>query len=210
ATLPGGLPTADQIQTFYESYPDLPVRLVQAKPQPSWLGAQAKGYAISDVAPDRIFTITKPAVIRTSQGTFTVKPLEAATQLGAAVEAARSLRAPVGRDALPLARVLRAVEGIVRPLEERDRVVLRLQLRDAGGDVQPARLADRARGDRCLQPAEEMLRLVDPRLREDHCELVAADPAGDVRGADHLAHAVGCLRQHRVAAEVPDLVVHVL
>jgi hypothetical protein len=83
ATLSGGSPTAGQIQTFYQSYPDLPVRLVQAKPQPSWLGSQAKGYAISDVAPDRIFTITKPTVIRTSQGTFTVKPLDDATELGA-------------------------------------------------------------------------------------------------------------------------------
>jgi hypothetical protein len=83
ATLSGGSPTADQIQTFYQSYPDLPVRLVQAKPQPSWLGSQAKGYAISDVAPDRIFTIARPTVIRTSQGTFTVKPLDTATELGA-------------------------------------------------------------------------------------------------------------------------------
>src|SRR6185437_4706147 len=49
----------------------------------------------------------------------------------------------VGRDALRLARVLRAVERFVRPLEERDRVILRLQLGDARGDVQPAGLPDR-------------------------------------------------------------------
>jgi hypothetical protein len=82
-TLPGGTPTADQIETFYQSYPDLPVRLVQSKPSPSWLGSLAKGYALSDVAPDRVFAIKKSSLIRTSEGTYRVKPLDVATELGA-------------------------------------------------------------------------------------------------------------------------------
>jgi hypothetical protein len=84
-SLPGGSPTAEQIQTFYESYPDLSVRLVQSKPLPSWLGAQAKGFAISEVAPDRIFDLQtgKAASVRTSEGVFQVKPLDAPLPLGA-------------------------------------------------------------------------------------------------------------------------------
>ena len=35
ATLPGGTPTASEIQTFYQSYPDLSVRLIASQPQPS-------------------------------------------------------------------------------------------------------------------------------------------------------------------------------
>src|SRR5262249_53724645 len=49
STLPGGTPSAGDIQTFYESYPELSVRLVQSKPSPTWLGAKLTGYAISEV-----------------------------------------------------------------------------------------------------------------------------------------------------------------
>jgi hypothetical protein len=85
ATQPGGIPTVEQIQTFYESYPDLSVRLVQSKPSPSWLGTKAKGFAISEVAPDRIFALGTgtTADVRTSEGTFRVKPLDAQLPLGA-------------------------------------------------------------------------------------------------------------------------------
>jgi hypothetical protein len=85
ATLPGGTPSADQVKTFYESYPDLSVRLVQSKPAPSWLGAPARGYAISEVAPPRIFTLEngKASLVRTSEGSFSIKPLDDALPLGA-------------------------------------------------------------------------------------------------------------------------------
>ena len=85
ATLPARAPTAAEIQTFYESYPDLSVRLVKSEPQPSWLGSKTQGLAISEVAPDRIFTL-KPgrvAVLQTSEGSFRIKPLEDALPLGA-------------------------------------------------------------------------------------------------------------------------------
>jgi hypothetical protein len=85
ATLPGGTPTAAQIQTFYQSYPDLSVRLVSSKPQPSWLGTKKQGFAISQVAPDRLFSLQRgrSAVLRTSEGAFRVKPLDDALPLGA-------------------------------------------------------------------------------------------------------------------------------
>jgi hypothetical protein len=85
ATLPGGTPSASEIQTFYQSYPDLSVRLITSKPQPSWLGSKAQGFAISQVAPDRIFTLKlgRAAVLRTSEGSFRIKPLDDALPLGA-------------------------------------------------------------------------------------------------------------------------------
>ncbi|MDX6486423.1 MAG: hypothetical protein QOF43_1576, partial [Gaiellaceae bacterium] len=43
--LPGGTPTSEQIQTFYESYPDLSVRLVKVKPVPVWLDRKPQGFA---------------------------------------------------------------------------------------------------------------------------------------------------------------------
>jgi len=86
AKLPSGPPTAGQVQTFYESYPDLTVRLVQAKePVPSWLGAQAKGFAISEVAPPAVFAFRQGrfAGVRTSEGVFRIKPLDDPVPLGA-------------------------------------------------------------------------------------------------------------------------------
>jgi hypothetical protein len=84
-TLPGGTPSAAQIQTFYQSYPDLSVRLVQSKPVPQWLGDAAKGFAISEVAPPRVFDLKtgKAATVRTSEGSFRVQPLDDALPLGA-------------------------------------------------------------------------------------------------------------------------------
>jgi hypothetical protein len=84
ATLPAGTPTASQIQTFYESYPDLSARLVKSTPQPSWLGSP-QGFAISQVAPDRLFTLKsgRATTLYTSEGSFRVKLLEDALPLGA-------------------------------------------------------------------------------------------------------------------------------
>jgi hypothetical protein len=85
ASLPAGTPSAADVQTFYSSYPDLPVRLVQAKPAPAWLGNRVRGLALSQVAPDRLFTLPtgRKAVVRTSGGTYAVEPLRDALSLGA-------------------------------------------------------------------------------------------------------------------------------
>ncbi len=85
ATLPASAPAAADIQTFYSSYPDLQVRLVSAKPAPQWLGGKARGLALSEVAPDRVFSLTtgRAEVVRTSDGAFTVRTLGDALPLGA-------------------------------------------------------------------------------------------------------------------------------
>jgi len=82
---PAAAPSAADVQTFYTSYPDLPVRLVQAKPAPAWLGNRVQGLALSEVAPDRVFTLPtgRKATVRTSDGTFEVKALRNALSLGA-------------------------------------------------------------------------------------------------------------------------------
>jgi len=83
-TLSTAPPSPAQVETFYESYPDLQVRLVQAKPRPSWLPA-AKGFALSQVAPDTIFQLGrgKTSAVRTSEGQFAVKILNEPQTLGA-------------------------------------------------------------------------------------------------------------------------------
>lgn len=85
ATLHAPTPSAADIQTFYTSYPDLQVRLVSAKPVPSWLGSKARGLALAEVAPDRLFALAtgRADVVRTSEGSFTVKALGDALPLGA-------------------------------------------------------------------------------------------------------------------------------
>jgi hypothetical protein len=83
-TLDAGKPSASEIETFYSSYPNLQVRLVQAVPTPSWLGA-AKGLVLSQVAPDRVFTLKRgrASTIRTSEGAFAIKALNEPQELGA-------------------------------------------------------------------------------------------------------------------------------
>jgi hypothetical protein len=83
--LPASPPSDTAVQTFYSSYPDLPVRLVQATPSPPWLGRQPKGLALADVAPDRLFALStgSSASVLTSTGTFTVKALDDSSPLGA-------------------------------------------------------------------------------------------------------------------------------
>jgi hypothetical protein len=84
-SFPAAAPSAADVKTFYTSYPDLRVRLVQAKPAPAWLGSRVKGLALSEVAPDRLFTLPtgRKAVVRTTDGTFAVKPLRDPVLLGA-------------------------------------------------------------------------------------------------------------------------------
>ena len=85
ARMPAGPPSDAAVQTFYTSYPDLSARLVQASPSPIWLGSVSKGLAISEVAPDRLFTLPtgSKSTVRTTLGLFQVKPLDQALPLGA-------------------------------------------------------------------------------------------------------------------------------
>jgi hypothetical protein len=101
ATLAAAAPSAADIQTFYSSYPDLLVRLVSATPAPAWLGSKARGLALSEVAPDRLFALSTggSAVVRTSDGAFTVRALGDALPLGAV---------PLGQAKPAIAAALRA------------------------------------------------------------------------------------------------------
>jgi hypothetical protein len=94
-------PSASEVQTFYSSYPDLLVRLVKAKPAPVWLGKKPQGFALAQVAPDRLFALAtgRSAVVRTSEGKFTVKALASALPLGAV---------PLGRARPAIAAALRS------------------------------------------------------------------------------------------------------
>ena len=101
ATFAAGDPSPSEVQTFYESYPDLLVRLVQAKPSPAWLGNEPQGLALSEVAPSWLFDLKtgQGGRVRTTDGVFTVKALDDALPLGAV---------PPGQAARPIKAALRA------------------------------------------------------------------------------------------------------
>ncbi len=101
AGLGSAAPTASQVKTFYTSYPELQVRMVQAKPSPAWLGRQGQGLALADVAPDRLFALStgKSATVLTSTGSYAVKALQDPLPLGAV---------PLGRARPAIVAALRA------------------------------------------------------------------------------------------------------
>lgn len=98
-------PSASEVETFYSSYPELDVRLVQVSPRPSWLPT-GKGLALSEVAPDRVFTLPrgKKSIVRTGEGEFTVKALGDAEPLGA----------------VPLAKAKPAIDAALRQFARGD------------------------------------------------------------------------------------------
>ena len=67
--------------------------------------------------------------------------------------------------------------------------------------------AERARGDRVVDAAVELIRVGARRLREDDGELVAADAAGESAGAHGVAESVGGLGEDGVSREMADPVV---
>ena len=83
------------------------MRLVQSKPAPAWLGAKAKGFALSEVAPPRIFALKHRQArrrVQTSEGSFRVKPLDDALPLGA----------------VPLGKATPAIEAALRAFARGD------------------------------------------------------------------------------------------
>jgi hypothetical protein len=83
-TLRVAAPTATEIETFYESYPDLLVRKVTADPAPAWLGNVKTGYALDLIAPESVFQLsTKTSrTLDTIGGSYRVKATEDARPLG--------------------------------------------------------------------------------------------------------------------------------
>ena len=70
-------PSASEIQSYYDTYAEAPVRLIQAKPAAPWLANSTRGFALGAVAPPRVFTLQDggQATLRTMTGTFKVKAL---------------------------------------------------------------------------------------------------------------------------------------
>jgi hypothetical protein len=83
-TLPVRTPSDAEIATFYESYPDLLVRAVTAKPAPSWLGGRTKGLALDSIAPQGVFDLRPGGMhtLRTINGTYRVRVTGDAQPLG--------------------------------------------------------------------------------------------------------------------------------
>jgi hypothetical protein len=77
-------PTAAEIETFYESYPDVLVRAVKAKPAPSWLGWKSKGFAVEATAPGSVFGLASKTTrtLQTVEGTYEVHAVGDAQALG--------------------------------------------------------------------------------------------------------------------------------
>jgi hypothetical protein len=82
--LPARLPAATEIENFYESYPDMPVRAVKARPAPSWLGWTSKGFAVEAVAPEGVFRLASGETrsLETIEGTYRVRAFGDARPLG--------------------------------------------------------------------------------------------------------------------------------
>jgi hypothetical protein len=77
-------PSAAQVENFYESYPDLLVREVKAKPAPSWLGGKARGFALEAVAPEAVFGLAAKGTrtLQTVDGKYKVRAVGNAQPLG--------------------------------------------------------------------------------------------------------------------------------
>ena len=76
-------PSAGAIAEFQRTYAGLQARWVEAAEPVSWLGGLRRGIALETFAPLRVFALTGRARVRTAQGRVLVRPLEAATFLGA-------------------------------------------------------------------------------------------------------------------------------
>jgi len=95
-------PTAGEVASFYSAYPDLLVRRVHVTPAPPWLAGRT-GYAVSEAAPERLFSLPtgRKSRLATLLGTFSVRPLGPSQPLGA----------------LPLSTVRPAIAATLRGFE---------------------------------------------------------------------------------------------
>jgi hypothetical protein len=74
--------SAAEVAAFAQTYGAQPVRLVRVSPAAPWLGGAEKGWAVSTLAPERVFRLGKAARIDTPDGAFHVQPLGPAVPLG--------------------------------------------------------------------------------------------------------------------------------
>ncbi|MGH3008475.1 MAG: hypothetical protein ACRDLM_03590 [Gaiellaceae bacterium] len=146
AELPVPTPSARQVAAFYNTYPQLLVRRVRAKPKARWLGDKNKGYALEGSAPEQIFSAAsgRESRITTLLGAYKVRPSGAAIQLGAlSISAARPA-------------IVAALEGFERAAALQ-RWTISLQRGALGRAI--------CRGDQLPQPAEVDLTAYLPFLQ---------------------------------------------
>jgi hypothetical protein len=76
--------SSDEILSYYQTYGDLPARLIESSPAAPWLGRARRGYALAQTAPAQVFRIQSGVrtTVRTMLGTFKVRPLGPAMPLG--------------------------------------------------------------------------------------------------------------------------------
>jgi hypothetical protein len=84
-TIPVGPPSPSQVAAFYNSYSNTLARYVEVKPGPSWLGYRTRGFAVAPAAPADLFDLPLDvdSTLVSSEGIFTVHPLENSLPLGA-------------------------------------------------------------------------------------------------------------------------------
>jgi hypothetical protein len=77
-------PSGAAVANFYESYPELLVREVKAKPAPAWLGGKARGFVLEDVAPEAVFGLAakQSRMLQTIDGRVEVRAFGDAQPLG--------------------------------------------------------------------------------------------------------------------------------
>jgi hypothetical protein len=83
--VPAPSPTSDAVESFYLAYPDLLARAVTATPAPWWLGGRTSGWALQQLAPQRVFDLSMglAATVSSLGGSYMVKPTSEAIPLGA-------------------------------------------------------------------------------------------------------------------------------
>jgi hypothetical protein len=64
-----------ELRDFLATYARQQARLVQVTPAAPWLGGADHGWAVSSLAPERVFTLRGAARVDTADGVFRVKPL---------------------------------------------------------------------------------------------------------------------------------------
>jgi hypothetical protein len=101
---------------------------------------------------------------------------------------------------------LGSIEGMICPIEGRAAVVVRQSLGQPGAEGHgPAGcLIGQCGGGEVLpHPIEHAARIVKPDVRQEQQELLAADPADVIFGAQPLAAGLGEMPENRVAGIVP-------
>jgi hypothetical protein len=71
-----------EVSDFVATYGGQQARLVQTTPAAPWLGGAERGWAVSSLAPERVFSLQRAARLDTPDGVFRVKPLGPPLPLG--------------------------------------------------------------------------------------------------------------------------------